>query len=140
MPVSAVMFSSKTDQWATPQWLFDKYNAEYQFTLDACALPENAKVESYFSPEQDGLSQEWGGRIWMNPPYGREIGKWVKKAQEEAEKGAECVVCLLPSRTDTRWFHDFCLPFAKSITFLKGRLKFGEATNSAPFPSMVVVF
>lgn len=76
----------------------------------------------------------------MNPPYGREIGKWVEKALEESRKEAECVVCLLPARTDTKWFHDFCLPFAKSITFLKGRLKFGEATNSAPFPSMVVIF
>ena len=107
-----VMFSSKTDLWETPQWLFDKYNQEYQFTLDACAIPENAKCPRFFSPEQDGLSQEWTGRVWCNPPYGRQIGKWVQKAYESK---AEVVVMLLPARTDTSWFHDLCLRGGASV-------------------------
>jgi len=129
-----VHFSSKTDCWETPQDLFDKLNATYQFTMDVCALAENAKVQPYFSPEQDGLNQVWSGRCWMNPPYGREIGKWVKKAFE-----SDClVVGLLPARTDTKWWHDYCIP--SHITFIRGRLKFGNAKNSAPFPSAIVVF
>lgn len=131
-----VMFSSKTDLWETPQWLFDKYNQEYHFTLDACAIPENAKCSRFFSPEQDGLSQEWTGRVWCNPPYGRQIGKWVQKAHDST---AEVVVMLLPARTDTAWFHDLCLRGGQ-VCFLRGRLKFGGATNSAPFSSMIVIF
>lgn len=84
---TAVMFSSATDLWATPQWLFDDFNAEFGFTLDACALPSNAKCAKYFTPEVDGLAQDWAGEVvWCNPPYGREIGKWVKKCAEEAKK------------------------------------------------------
>lgn len=115
-----LMFSSKTDLWETPQWLFDKYNAIHHFETDVCALPENAKCEKFFTPEIDGLKQEWTGVCWCNPPYGRRIGEWVKKA---AESGAK-VVMLLPARTDTKWFHDYCLPYG-DIEFLKGRLKFG---------------
>lgn len=100
------IFSSKTDMWATPQWLFDKLDAEYHFTVDVCATPENAKCPTYFTEEQDGLRQEWIGRVWCNPPYGRQIGKWVQKAFECA---ADVVVMLLPARTDTAWFHDFCM-------------------------------
>ena len=130
-----VMFSSKTDLWETPQDLFDKYNAIYHFETDVCALPENAKCKNYFTPEMDGLKQEWTGVCWCNPPYGREIGKWVEKAA----KSFATVVMLLPARTDTKWFHDWVLPYGE-IEFLKGRLKFGGAKNSAPFPSMIVVF
>ena len=130
-----VMFSSKTDLWATPQDLFDKYNAIYQFETDVCALPENAKCNRFFTPEMDGLKQEWTGVCWCNPPYGRQIGKWVEKAC----KSFATVVMLLPARTDTKWFHDWCLPYGK-IEFLRGRLKFGGCDNSAPFPSMIVVF
>lgn len=133
----AAMMSSKTDMWETPKWLFDQLNDIYRFTLDVCAVPENAKCERFFTPEQDGLAQEWTGTCWMNPPYGREIGKWVKKAYESAQKGAT-VVCLLPARTDTSWWHDYCMK--GEITFLRGRLKFGQAKNSAPFPSAIVVF
>jgi phage N-6-adenine-methyltransferase len=100
------MFSSKTDLWATPQDYFDSVAKEFQFTLDVCALPENAKCEKFYSPEIDGLSQEWEGVCWMNPPYGRVIGKWVRKAYESAKRGA-VVVGLLPARTDTQWFHDY---------------------------------
>ena len=131
------MLSSTTDLWETPQAFFDKYNQQYHFDVDVCALPTNAKVDKYYTPEQDGLIQKWEGSCWMNPPYGREIGKWVQKAYESALGGAT-VVCLLPSRTDTHWFHDFCMK--GKIEFIKGRLKFGNAKNSAPFPSMVVTF
>jgi phage N-6-adenine-methyltransferase len=130
-----LMFSSKTDLWETPQDLFDKYNAIYNFETDVCALPENAKCKKYFTPETDGLKQEWKGTCWCNPPYGREIGKWVEKAVNSFAT----VVMLLPARTDTKWFHNFCLPYGK-IEFIKGRLKFGNAKNSAPFPSMIVIF
>jgi phage N-6-adenine-methyltransferase len=132
-----VHFSSKTDLWATPQDFFDRYNAIYQFTLDVCALPDNAKCERYFTPEQDGLAQEWTGACWMNPPYGRTIGSWIRKAFESAKLGAT-VVCLLPARTDTRWWHDYCQ--RGQVEFIRGRLKFGGHKNSAPFPSAVVVF
>lgn len=135
-----VMFSSKTDLWSTPQYLFDELNSEFNFTLDACATDENAKCQKYYTKEQDGLLKKWDGTVWCNPPYGREIGKWVAKAAHESKKGAT-VVMLLPARTDTRWFHDFIYNRdSVKIRFLKGRLKFGGAKNSAPFPSMVVVF
>ena len=130
-----LMFSSKTDLWSTPQDLFDKYNETYHFETDVCALPENAKCKKFFTPEMDGLKQEWTGVCWCNPPYGRQIGKWV----ETPCKSFATVVMLLPARTDTKWFHDYCLPYGK-IEFLRGRLKFGGCKNAAPFPSMVVVF
>lgn len=129
-----LMFSSNTGLWETPQDLFDKLNAIHHFTYDVCALPENAKCDKYYTPEIDGLSQVWSGVCWCNPPYGREIGKWVKKAYESNCK----VVMLLPARTDTRWFHDYCIK--GDIEFLRGRLKFGGSENSAPFPSMIVIF
>ena len=134
MSVNSGMFSSTTDMWATPQDLFDKLNAEHHFTLDVCAVAENAKCPNYYSPAKDGLAQDWTGVCWMNPPYGREIGRWVQKAYESKAK----VVCLLPARTDTKWFHEYCVK--GQITFLRGRLKFGGSKNSAPFPSMLVVF
>lgn len=135
-----VMFSSKTDLWATPQDFFDEMDKEFSFTLDVCALPENAKCKVYYSPEVDGLTQPWNGRVWCNPPYGREIGKWVRNAYLATASGsAEVVVMLLPARTDTRWFHEYIYQKAE-IRFVKGRLKFGGCLNSAPFPSMVCVF
>ena len=133
-----LMFSSKTDLWATPQDFFDALDKEFRFETDVCALAENAKCAHYFTPDQNGLVQEWTGVCWCNPPYGRKIGDWVKKAAESAKAGA-VVVMLLPARTDTRWFHDYIYGQAE-IRFVKGRLKFGDATESAPFPSMVVVF
>lgn len=114
------LFSSKTDLWATPQDFFDKLNDEFHFDLDVCAIPENAKCQRYYTPEQDGLVQEWNGVCWCNPPYGRSIGKWVKKAYENKST----VVCLLPARTDTKWFHDYILGKAE-IRFVRGRLRFG---------------
>lgn len=131
-----VHFSSKTSEWETPQNLFDELNEEFDFLLDVCATKENSKCENYFTKEDDGLSKDWRkySMKWMNPPYGREIGKWVKKASESGN-----TVALLPARTDTKWFHDYIYNKAE-IRFLKGRLKFGGSKNSAPFPSMIVVF
>jgi phage N-6-adenine-methyltransferase len=133
----SVHFSSKTDLWATPQAFYDKYNAVYKFTLDVCASKDNAKCTAYYDIEADGLSQSWHGICWMNPPYGRDIGKWMKKAYESSLHGAT-VVCLVPSRTDTKWWHEYAMQ--GQIEFIKGRLKFGDAKNSAPFPSAIVVF
>lgn len=129
------MFSSKTDLWETPQELFDELNWEFGFQTDVCAIPENAKCEAFYTPEQDGLAQEWTGVCWCNPPYGRQVWKWVKKAAESEAT----VVMLLPARTDTIWFHDYILPNAE-IRFIKGLLKFGGSKNSAPFPSMICIF
>lgn len=134
----AVHFSSKTSVWETPKDLFEKLDLEFGFTLDVCALPENAKCERFFTPEKDGLKQDWKGVCWMNPPYGREIGEWVKKAFQASIYGAT-VVCLLPARTDTAWWHAYVLE-ATEIRFLKGRLRFVGAKSSAPFPSAIVVF
>lgn len=133
----SVHFSSETNMWATPQKFFDKYDAIYGFSTDVCAIQSNAKCKNFFTPEQDGLKQTWNGICWMNPPYGRTIKHWIKKAYESALNGAT-VVCLLPSRTDTAWWHDYCMN--GQIEFIRGRLKFGNSKNSAPFPSAVVVF
>lgn len=136
-----IMFSSKTDLWETPQSFYDELDKEFQFTLDPCATPENAKCEKFFTKEMNGLTQNWGGnRVFCNPPYGKEIGKWVKKAYEESKKSNTTVVMLIPARTDTAYFHDYIYHKAKEIRFVKGRLKFGQSKNAAPFPSMVVVF
>ena len=133
-----VMFSSKTDQWSTPQDFYDKLNAEFHFTLDVAADDTNHKCDRYYTTAQDGLQQSWDGVVWCNPPYCRQTGKWVKKAYEESIKGAT-VVMLLPCRPDVAYFHDYVLPYAE-IRYIRGRLKFGGSKNSAPFPSMVVVF
>jgi site-specific DNA-methyltransferase (adenine-specific) len=134
-----LMFSSATDQWATPRAFFDQWNALFSFDLDVCADASNAKCPRFFDLEADGLVQDWAPETcWMNPPYGREIGRWVKKAYEDSLKGAT-VVCLLPARTDTAWWHDYVIPHAK-VHFVRGRLKFGNATSGAPFPSAVAVF
>ena len=133
-----VLFSSKEEKWATPQDFFDKLNDEFHFTLDVAASPDNAKCANYFTEEQDGLVQSWGGHtVWCNPPYCRKTGLWVKKAYEEHQRTGCTVVMLLPSRTDVRWFHDYILGKAE-IRFIKGRLKFGGNKNSASFPSIVV--
>ena len=140
-----VMFSSKSSEWETPQKLYDYLNLEHNFTLDPCATEQNAKCEKYFTSEDDGLNKSWGGeRVFVNPPYGRDIKKWVKKAYEEGQKPNTVVVCLIPSRTDTKYWHQYCMK-AWKIHFIKGRLKFKNkfnigGLNSAPFPSAVVIF
>lgn len=130
--------SSATDEWSTPQELFDKWDSEYHFDLDVCANFDNAKCERFFTKEQDGLLQEWTGNCWMNPTYGRGIGRWVRKAYQSAESGKATVVCLIPSRTDTSWFHDYVLK--GEMHFIRRRIRFGGSNFDAPFPSMVVVF
>ena len=133
------VFSSTTDLWATPQDFFDELNEEFEFTLDPCATPDNAKCAKFFTKEQDGLKQDWTGeRVFCNPPYGRAIGAWVKKCHDEAQKGT-LVVMLIPARTDTSYFHDYIYHKAE-IRFIRGRLKFGGASQGAPFPSMVVIY
>ena len=134
------LFSSNTDQWSTPQEFFDEINKEFCFTLDPCADKQNHKCTNYFTKEQDGLKQDWGGNnVFCNPPYGREIYKWVQKCYKEGTKENTIVVMLIPARTDTKYFHDFII-HRSEIRFIKGRLKFGESTTAAPFPSMLVIF
>jgi phage N-6-adenine-methyltransferase len=136
----AVGFSSKSGEWDTPQGFFDKLNAQFNFTLDPCATEASAKCTKYFTQEDDGLTQSWKGHtVFCNPPYGRHIGEWIKKAHEESRQHNTLVVMLIPSRTDTRWWHDYVMK-AKEVHLVRGRLKFGGSDNAAPFPSAVVVF
>jgi phage N-6-adenine-methyltransferase len=137
------MMPSQTDDWATPQYLFDKYNAYHHFDLDAAASSHNHKVDNWLGldhpdpAKRDSLTAIWEGKhIWLNPPYGRGLGAWVKKSAEHAYMGKGEVVLLLPARTDTIWFHDYCIMHA--VEFLRGRVKFGGSKHGAPFPSMVV--
>ena len=137
-----LMFSSASDKWATPQKFFNELNEEFHFTLDPCADVTNHKCDKYFTEEQDGLSQDWGNEtVFINPPYGRDVtGKWVAKAVQQHKRHGNTIVMLLPARTDTRWFHDYIYNHGVEIRFIKGRLKFGDGKNSAPFPSMVCIW
>jgi phage N-6-adenine-methyltransferase len=134
----SVHFSSRSCEWSTPQDLFDRLHAEHAFTLDVCATPENAKCPRYFTKADDGLSHIWTGRCWMNPPYGREIRAWMRKAWEAAQTTAELVACLVPARPGSGWFQDYAM--RGELEFLPGRLRFGCAEHPAPFDSAVVVF
>ena len=136
--VSKVHFSSARSDWATPQEFFDELDKEFKVSWDVCADPHTAKCPGYWTVEDDSLSRTWEGVCYMNPPYGREITKWMQKAYESSRQGVT-VVCLVPSRTDTKWWHDYVM-FADEIRFVKGRLKFDGHKNSAPFPSAVVIF
>jgi site-specific DNA-methyltransferase (adenine-specific) len=134
-----------TYEWGTPQSFFDSLNEEFRFTLDVAATYQNAKCLRFFTIEDDGLSKDWSGeRCWMNPPYGRDIKDWVKKAYEESIRGA-LVVALVPSRTDTHWWHEYAMK-ARDIRFVKGRLSFTEGhknnpgSHNATFPSAVLVY
>jgi phage N-6-adenine-methyltransferase len=133
------MFTSVTDEWETPRDFFDAIDAVFHFTLDVCATRDNTKCERYYTKGDDSLSKKWSGVCWMNPPYGREISLWVKKAYESSLAGGTVVVCLLPARTDTRWWHDYILSRATRIWFIRGRLRF-SGKGSAPFPSALAVF
>lgn len=133
------LFSSSSAEWATPLALYQALDAEFHFTLDPCATPQNAKCERFFTIEDDGLAQNWGGaRVFCNPPYGREISKWVRKCYEESRKGS-LVVMLIPARTDTSYFHDWIYGKAE-IRFIRGRLHFNDSKQGAPFPSMIVIY
>ena len=133
-----VHFSSATDDWATPEDFFQKLHREFRFETDVCASLTNAKCEHFYTKEADGLGQNWTGTCWMNPPYGREIGRWMEKAYQSARQNGATVVALVPARTDTRWWHQYAIK--GEVFFVPGRLKFGNAKASAPFPSAVVVF
>lgn len=137
-----VLFSSKSDNWATPQWLFDKLNKTYNFTLDPCASQDNAKCSKFYTEEDNGLTKSFQNEtVFINPPYSNTY-EWVKKAYHEAFSSGTTSVLLVPARVDSRWFYEFCFdPFVcKSITFIRGRLKFGNSKNSAPFPSIIIEF
>lgn len=135
-----VMFSSKSNEWSTPKWLFDSLNNLFNFTLDPCATHDNAKCEKYFTIKDNGLNKSWANEVvFCNPPYGREIKHWVGKSFLESEYNNSVVVMLIPARTDTKYWHQYIFNKA-DIYFLEGRLKFGNAKNSAPFPSAIVVF
>lgn len=137
--MNKALFSSITEEWATPKDFFDALDAEFHFTLDPCSTDDNAKCAKHFTKEQDGLLQDWTGeRVFCNPPYGREMPRWIAKCAEHGMRGGIAVM-LIPARTDTRAFHEYIYHKAE-IRFIRGRLKFGGAKNSAPFPSMVVVF
>lgn len=138
-----VHYSSKSNVWNTPKSFFDKLNQEFNFELDPCVSSDgsNATCDSYFTESDNGLVQKWGAysKVFMNPPYGREIKHWIEKAYQESLNGCT-VVCLIPSRTDTQYWHEFIFPYASEIRFVKGRLKFSDSKDSAPFPSAVVIF
>ncbi len=134
-----IHLSSATDDWATPVDFFKAQDAIHHFTLDVCASADNAKCAKYFTRETNGLAQNWGGEIcWMNPPYGRTIAQWMKKAYEESQQRGASVVCLVPARTDTRWWHEYAMK--GRIQFIRGRLKFSGAKFNAPFPCALVIF
>lgn len=142
------MFSSELPNWGTPQYLFDALNAEFEFNLDACADASNHKCDRYFDEADDALSKKWSGRVWMNPPYGRVIGDWVRYAYEQVQCGnADIVVALVPMRSETKWFHDYGMK-AVEFRLLNKRLTFdipkGEGSelkgHNAPFPSVILVF
>jgi phage N-6-adenine-methyltransferase len=141
--INAGMFTSDADDWATPQDFFDGLDAEFNFTLDPCAYPHTAKCPQFFTKDDDGLAQDWHGAVFMNPPYGRVIGHWVRKAYLAAQTTADVVVCLIPARTCSRYWHDYCMKAAE-IRFVKGRLRFGcqqsDKQDNAPFPNAVIVF
>jgi phage N-6-adenine-methyltransferase len=142
MSINEGMMSSLSAEWATPQYLFDSLNDQYgPFTLDPCSTDDNAKCTRHFTDTEDGLSQRWTGSVFMNPPYGRQIGKWIRKAYDSVCEGdAEIAVCLIPSRTDTAWWHDYCMK--GEVRFIRGRVYFEQEgkTDRAPFPSAIVVF
>ncbi|MBR4860234.1 MAG: adenine methyltransferase [Alphaproteobacteria bacterium] len=136
--MNKALLSSNSMEWATPQPFFDELNKEFNFTLDPCATDQNAKCRKYFTKNDDGLAQSWCGEtVFCNPPYGRQIGKWVEKAYNEAKRGTT-VVMLIPARTDTTYFHDYIYK-KHEIRFIRGRLYFGDGNGRAPFPSMLVI-
>ena len=139
--MTAYMNPSETVEWATPKDLFDELNAKHKFDVDVAASSSNHLckewfgLDHYLDSRRDGLTGQWEGHVWCNPPYGRVIKDWVLKAQQHHD----LVVMLLPARTDTKWFHELVLPYA-DVQFIKGRLKFGNSKTAAPLPSMIVTY
>lgn len=150
-----VLFSSNTDDWPTPQDFYDRLDAEFNFTLDVCSSTANHKAPTFYALDhpdparRDGLNRNWAadahdttgttGSIWMNPPYGKGIDQWMTKAHEAAQAGAT-VVCLVPVRTSTHWWHDTVLATGAEVRYVRGRLTFGTAKHSAAFSSAVVIY
>ena len=133
------LYSSRSEEWSTPQDLFDELDRMFHFTLDPCSTDENKKCEKHYTKEQDGLKQDWTGEtVFCNPPYGRGIEQWCKKCYEHSQNGGTAVL-LVHARTDTKWFHKWVYHKAE-LVFVKGRLHFGGSKWSAPFPSMIAVY
>lgn len=130
------MTGSARSDWATPYKIFAALDREFHFMLDACATLESARCDRFLSA--GALDCSWGaGPVWLNPPYGRKIGEWIRKAWEESQRGVT-VVCLLPARTDTSWWHNYCM--RGEIRFVRGRINFDSGRGRCPFPSSIVVF
>lgn len=140
MAIATALYSRVSEEWSTPQKLFDQLHAEFNFDLDPCASALNAKCVRYYTKADNGLSRDWGkSRVFMNPPYGHNIGQWMAKAVKAWLNGAT-VVCLIPARTDTQWFCDWVIPYAQEIRFIRGRVHFSNSKQPSPFPSLIVVY
>ncbi len=140
MSINKAMVSSKSNEWETPQPLFDRLDTEFHFTLDPCATKENHKCDKFYTIDDNGLKYDWAKEIvFMNPPYGGNTGKWLRKAWHDSLKGAT-VVCLIVSSTDRSYWHDYIFPYASEIRWIRGRVTFGEANSTAPFASAIVIF
>lgn len=142
MTLSKSLFSSESIEWGTPDDLFNALQEVFWFTLDPCSTKENAKCSKFYTKEDDGLAQSWADeRVFVNPPYGRTVTEtWVQKSYQESVENNAMVVMLLPARTDTKFQHNLVFRHAVAIAFIKGRLKFSNCKDSAPFPSQIVVF
>ena len=136
--MKAVLTSSVRHDWETPPELFGALNDEFGFHVDVCADEVNAKCRRFYTVRENGLAQKWSGMCWMNPPYGSDLPRFIRKAYQSAVEGDATVVCLVPARTDTRWFHTYCV--LGEIRFIPGRIKFVGSKWTAPFPAMVVIF
>jgi site-specific DNA-methyltransferase (adenine-specific) len=140
MAIHSALYSSRSEEWPTPQYFFDDLNDEFNFTLDPCATSRNAKCKRYFTSRDDGLVRDWGRhRVFCNPPYGKTMRAWARKCYEASRAGA-LVVLFAHARTDTRWFHDWVYGKADQLRFVRGRLRFGDGKQSAPFPSLIAIF
>lgn len=139
MALQKAMVSSKSNEWATPQDLFDKLNAEFSFQLDVAATKENKKCDKFYSLEDSGLGHDWEDSNWMNPPYGGHTGDWIQKAYEQSLLG-KTTVCLIVSSTDRSYWHEYIFPYASQIRYIRGRLHFNNSKSSAPFASAIIVF
>ena len=140
MAINKSMISSKSNEWETPQWLFDELNNEFKFTLDPCSTDENTKCKKHYTINDNGIMQDWSKDVvFMNPPYGGQTRKWIEHSYLESLKGA-IVVCLIVSATDRSYWHDYIFPFASQIRWVRGRLKFGDAISTAPFASAIIIF
>ena len=135
-----VHYSSDKHTWETPKDFFNKLNNIFSFTLDACAEHHTAKVGCFYTKEQDSLNQDWKGVVYCNPPYGREQIKFITKAYEEYIKHNSTIVILIPARPDTKVWQDVIFPTASQVCFVRGRLRFGDSKENAPFPCALVVF